>query len=186
MDNKSIAIPEFLLEMSKQMREQPSRSTSHPFWQVRCKRTLPTEQGHNEIGYEIISDDGIVYRSYDADEEDLEQLLLTDYPEFCKKWRDDMDIGDTVDEAISSFDPADDDLPDGLRLVYVQEFEEIISTHFTEHDANWFIRRKQHDYPKLYTYVESAYWSPQIQKLQDWIISLSDQCPAGGEHERTN
>lgn len=173
MSNK-IEIPDFLMEMSKQMREQPSRSTSHPFWQVRCKRFLPTEKGYNEIGYEIISDSGVIFKSYSADEEDLEQILLTDYPEFCEKWRDDMDNGDTVEDAISSFDPEDDNLPDGLTLVYVQETEEIVSTHFTEHDANWFIKRKGHDYTGLYTYVESAYWSPQIKQLQDWIISLTE------------
>jgi hypothetical protein len=41
--------------------------------------------------------------------------------------------------------------------------------------AEQFIERKQHDYPKLYTYAESAYWSPQLRELQDWIKSLTQE-----------
>ena len=167
------AVPEFLLEMSKQMQAQPNRMTAHPFWQVRCKRHLPTEQGYNDCGYEIVGDDGVVYRSYDSDEEDLELLLLEDYPEFCEKWCAAMENGDSIEDAIGSFDPQQDELPDGLQLVYVQEVEEVVTTHLTESDAKWFIRRKQHDYPKLYTYVASAYWSPRFRQLQDWIIGLT-------------
>jgi len=169
---QAAAIPDWLMEMSEQMRIQDNRGTSHPFFQVRCKRYIVTEQGYNEAGYELCTDDGVVYRSYAAEEDDLEKLLIEDYPEFCEQWR--IDEGDeTVDDAISSFDPTEDDLPEGVRLVYVQETEEIVSTHLTEVGARQFIRRKQHDYPKLYTYAESAYWSPQLRQLQDWIISLS-------------
>ena len=95
-------IPDFLLEMSEQMNSQPNRCTSHPLWQVRCKRYLIT-----------------------AEE--------------------------------------------------TEETEEIVTTHLTEADANWFIQRKQHDYPKLYTYVESAYWSPQLRELEDWIKQLTNK-----------
>ena len=63
--------------------------------------------------------------------------------------------------------------PPDVKKLYMQEIEEVVSTHLTEHDANWFISRKQHDYPPLYTYVVSAYWSPQLRELQDWIIGLT-------------
>lgn len=164
-------IPEFLLEMSKQMREQDSRSTSHPFWQVRCKRYMPTEEGYSDVGYELVADDGdVVYRSYRAEEDELETLLLDDYREHfdgiaCEE--------ESADDAVVGFDPTQDDLPNGLRIVFVQEVWDVVSTHLTEADAKWFIRRKQHDYPPLYTYVESAYWAPQLRDLQDWIISLT-------------
>ena len=45
----------------------------------------------------------------------------------------------------------------------------------TEEDANWFIKRKQHDYPKLYTYVESLCFCPQMIELRGWIKSLSQE-----------
>lgn len=174
-------IPAFLLEMSKQMREQDNRCTAHPFWQVRCKRYMPTEEGYSDVGYELMADDGdVVYRSYRAEEDELECLLLEDYREHF-----DPMLGDeeSAEDAVIGFDPTIDELPDGLRIVFVQEVEEVVSTHLTEADAKWFIRRKQHDYPPLYTYVASAYWAPQLRELQDWIISLTadELCEASNE-----
>lgn len=174
-------IPAFLLEMSKQMREQDSCCTAHPFWQVRCKRYMPTEAGCSDVGYELVTDDGdVVYRSYRAEEDELETLLLDDY-----RWHFDGIAceEESAEDAVIGFDPTIDELPDGLRIVFVQEVEEVVSTHLTEADAKWFIRRKQHDYPPLYTYVESAYWAPQLRELQDWIISLTadELCEASNE-----
>lgn len=164
-------IPAFLLEMSKQMREQDNRCTAHPFWQVRCIRHIPTDEGYYSVGYELVTEDGdVVYRSYRAEEDELETLLLEHYREHFESMLDDEE---TAEDAVVGFDPTEDDLPDGLRLVYVQEIEHVVSTHLTQADAKWFIRRKQHDYPPLYTYVESAYWAPQLRELQDWIISLT-------------
>lgn len=169
-----VEIPDFLLEMSRQMREQPNRCTSHPFWQVRCKRYLPTLDGYNTDHYEVCGDEGVIYRS-DYPVSELHEFLLDEHEEWCKQWAEENHPDYEYAEAIETwFDLDYDELPDGLTKIPVQEVEDIVSTHMTEHDANWFIQRKQHDYPKLYTYVESAYWSPQIKQLQDWIISLTD------------
>ena len=159
-----VEIPDFLLEMSRQMREQPNRCTSHPFWQVRCKRYLPTLDGYNTDHYEVCGDEGVIYRS-DYPVSELHEFLLDEHEEWCKQYA----------EAIESwFDLDCDELPDGLTKIPVQEVEEIVSTHLTQSGAEQFIKRKQHDYPTLYTYVESAYWSPQLRQLQDWIISLTE------------
>lgn len=164
----NIEIPDFLLEMSKQMSEQPNRSTAHPFWQVRCKRYIITEAGYNEHHWELINEEfDVIYRS--DSNEDSNTILLERYPEFCSRW-----VKLNGDYFLDEFDIDYDGLPEGVTKIYLQEIEEIVSTHLTEHDANWFIKRKQHDYPKLYTYVESAYWSPQLKQLQDWIISLTE------------
>lgn len=159
-------IPEFLLEISKQMNEQENRLTSHPFWQVRCKRFLITEEGYNEHHWILCDDDGEFYRS-DMDGFSPAEALMERYPEFCKTWAE-----ANQEDFLEGFDPELDDLPDSVRKIHMQEVEEVVSTHLTQHDAEWFIKRKQHDYPPLYTYVESAYWSPQLRELQDWIISL--------------
>lgn len=172
-------IPDFLLEMSKQMREQDNRCTAHPVCQVRCKRYMPTEEGCSDVGYELVTDDGdVVYRSYRAEEDELETLLLEDYREHFEPVQGDEEF---AEDAVIGFDPASDDLPDGLRIVFVQQVEEVVSTHLTESDAKWFIRRKQHDYPPLYTYVASAYWAPQLRELRAWIISLTadETCKPG-------
>lgn len=166
---QAAAIPEWLMEMSQQMRDQDNRGTSHPFFQVRCKRYIVTEQGYNEHHWELCGDDGVVYRSIDPIEI-LYEYLTENHEDFVNYWNKE----NHVNELSEWFDPEDDEhLPDWLRRIYVQEVEEIVTTHLTEAAAYQFIDRKQHDYPKLYTYAESAYWSPQLRKLQDWIISLS-------------
>ena len=178
---EAVSVPEFLLEMSRQMREQPTRATAHPFWQVRCKRYLPTEQGYNESHYEVCGDEGPVYSS-NTPISGLAEYLLEHHNEWCRAWasenhEDDEDYTD----AVSSWIDPESELPAELTLVYVQEIEEIITTHLTQAGAEAFIKRKQHDYPKLYTYVESAYWSPQLRELQDWIIGLTPKQEQGHE-----
>lgn len=169
----SVAVPEFLLEMSKQMREQPNRMTAHPFWQVRCNRYLPTLEGYSEHHIEICGDDGVVYRS-DRPVSDLHDYLVENHEEWCQQWAEENHDDDDWKEAVKCYFDLDcDDLPEELRKVPVQEVEEVVSTHLTQAGAEQFIKRKQHDYPKLFTYVESAYWSPQLRELQDWIISLT-------------
>mgnify|MGYP003137430523 CR=1 FL=1 len=165
-------IPDFLLEMSKQMAEQPNRSTAHPFWQVRCKRFVVTQEGYNEHHWILQDEEGEFFRS-DL-HECANQALLERYPEFCKHWQEVTD-----DDFIEGFDLEWDELPPEVNKLYLQEVEEVVTTHLTQHDAECFIKRKQHDYPPLYTWVESAYWSPQFKQLQDWIISLTadPECP---------
>lgn len=181
-------IPEFLLEMSKQMNEQPNRCTSHPFWQVRCKRYLVTEEGYNESHWEIcdIEDGTTLYHSEKDDSyQDLFNYLIENQQSWLKEWASDyglMDIEQIDEDCIddlsdafeSYFDPEWQDMPETLKKFHMQEIEEVVTTHLTQADAEWFIKRKKHDYPKLYTYVESAYWSPQLRELQDWIKSLTD------------
>jgi len=178
---EAVSVPEFLLEMSRQMREQPNRATAHPFWQVRCKRYLPTEQGYNESHYEVCGDEGPVYSS-NTPISGLAEYLLEHHNEWCRAWasenhEDDADYAD----AVSSWIDPESDLPSELTLVYAQEIEEVVTTHLTQAGAEAFIKRKQHDYPKLYTYVESAYWSPQLRELQDWIIGLTPKQEQGHE-----
>ena len=50
-------IPEFLLEMSKQINEQDNLCTADPVWQVRCKRTRPTASEYSRA-WEIIDRSG--------------------------------------------------------------------------------------------------------------------------------
>lgn len=176
-----IEIPDFLIEMSKQMNEQPSSGTAHPFWQVRYKHYIPTECGYNAHHWELSDGEGVAYRSDKQSSVDAANYLRENYHHwFYEKLTDIIDDeffedGMTDEENFAAcFDYDYEDLPDGVNRVFVQEVEEIASTHLTEHEAKWFIKRKQHDYPPLYTYVASAYWSPQLRELQDWIIGLTN------------
>ena len=55
----------------------------------------------------------------------------------------------------------------------MQKEMKIINSHLTEEGAKQFIARKQHDYPKLYTYVYSMYHCNQMKELRSWIKGLS-------------
>lgn len=174
-------IPDFLIEMSERMNSDPSRCTSHPFWQVRCKQYIVTAQGYNEHHWEIVDEEGIVFRSDIEDMHDLAEYFKEHHSAYFDRvvedYRDDNELDSDVsdiDEFISAFDIDYEDLPDELTRIFVQEVEEIVWTGLTQAGAEAFIARKQHDYPKLYTYVESAYWSPELRNLQDWIKGLTN------------
>ena len=178
----NIEVPKWLFEISNQMNTDEKRATSHPFWQVRNKEYVVTEQGYNEHHFEICGDDGCLYHSNRDDGfEELAQDLLETDSEWCKCWldcnNDELDFSDDVfiSEFCDEFDPDSENLPPDYKVVYMQEIEVVLTTHLTKSDAEWFISRKKHDYPNAYTYVESAYWSPQFKQLQDWIKSLSER-----------
>lgn len=178
-------IPEFLIEMSKQMNTQPTRATAHPFWQVRCNRYYVTEKGYNEHHWELIHEDDEGTPTYSSATHEDNKALTDDFYERNKRWCDEWMEENTEPEFVGEDDcfldffdfeshqNMGEDWPDGYRVVHFQEIEEVVSTHLTQDDAEHFIRRKQHDYPALYTYVASAYWAPQMRQLQDWIKGLT-------------
>ena len=166
-------IPEFLKEMSVRLNEQDGRCTSHPFFQVRCKKFLVTEQGYGEHHYEIVCDCEVVFRS---DRDDLSEFAMQDdFIGFWEKHAEDEGIDSVNDINVSVDSWVFDEFLEAhdLNLVYVQEVEEVVSTHLTEADAKAFIARSQRKYTELYTYAESAYWSNDLRQLQDWIKSLN-------------
>lgn len=188
--SQQIEIPAFLLEMSQQMHQQSNRCTAEPIWQVRCKRYLPTEEGYDEHHWEIVDTDGgtALYRSDESDiKQALAEWLAENDHQWCSNWLFDNDIDEvcydvshTFDEVfinafIEDFDVESnhDQLPDPLKKFHLQETEEVIRSCLTEADARAFIARKQHDYPKLYTYVESMVFCPQMIQLRHWIMSLT-------------
>lgn len=172
-------IPDFLIDLSKQLNEQPSRSTAHPFYQVRCKRPYVTMEGYSSAYFDVYNDDGVIFSSnwknHGCKDEHLAEYLIENYHDWLCDTFEDVEVID-VDFLLENFDFDEcDNLPEGLTKIWLQEVEEVVSTHLTLDAAEAFIRRKQHDYPKLFTYAESAYWSPQLRQLQDWIKSLTNQ-----------
>lgn len=172
-----VEIPDFIIELSKQLNEQPSRSTAHPFYQVRCKRPYVTMEGYDSKYFEIYDEDSVVFTSNWKDagckESDFSNYLIENHQDWLSDTFEDVEVID-VDFLLENFNFDEcDNLPDGLTKIWVQEIEDVVSTHLTLDEAEAFIKRKQHDYPKLYTYAESAYWSPQLRHLQDWLKELT-------------
>ncbi len=180
--------PEFLLEMSEQMNNEDNRCTADPVWQVRCKRTRATSSEYTDIFEFVETDEYTVVARSCIDEEVNQQIVdylncdHDDLPIVLEEWVDERaDLGELVngkekiDYFIENFDCDYDEL-EGFSTIWVEEYEDIVQGAFlTEQDANWFINRKQHDYPKLYTYVASMYFCPQMKELRGWIKSLTNK-----------
>jgi len=171
-------IPDFLLEMSKQMNEQNNRMTADPLFEVRYKKSLVTESGYNESHWEILDDDGqsLYHSEKDKDYEDLAVYLFDYYNSWCNKHFDGENAPLTKNEFIElfcdDFDPDLTDLPDDVKKLSMQEIEVTVNAHFTEADAQAFIDRKQHDYQKLYIYAISLCYCNNMTKLRNWIKEL--------------
>jgi hypothetical protein len=178
-------IPKFLIEMSEQMNTQDNRITADPIWQVRCKRTRVTDSGYSDRFEIIDNDEGSRVACSEFGGEINEQIVsyldcdANDLPVIFESWVDsdsgneEMTGEEKIEYFIESFDCHWDSI-DGFSLIWVEEYEDIVKSAFlTESDANWFINRKQHDYPKLYTYVASMYLCPQMIELRAWIMSLT-------------
>jgi len=176
-------IPEFLLEMSRQINEQSNRSTAEPIYQVRQKEYLITQQDYNEHHFELVDDEGGVIYSSDtkspSNSQDWLANLTDDYPEWCEIWMtqhhcfdDETDVEAFLRDHFN-LDDGDDEYPEGVRKVFLQETEKVIKSCLTEADAKAFISRKSHDYNGLYIYADSMVFCPQMIELRNWIKNLT-------------
>jgi hypothetical protein len=166
----NVEIPDFLLEMSKQMNTQDCRMTSHPLYQVRYLEYLPTAAELSSTHSVIINDDNYeeVYDTRNPSEQ-FENYLKYTFSNWCKNLVEETGF-DTVDEAVHEYCENTTEfyeLPDQLRQVYMQSIEKIASVHFTEVAAREFIKTHQHNYPPLFVYVDSAYRNAEIIQLQN-------------------
>lgn len=179
-----VKIPDFLLEMSKQMHEQDNRITAEPIWQVRYRKNLLTADGYSD-NFELVDRENDYDTVYSNDENSLAnkdyalEYLLEHYEDWCLNWARyevENEDDDLTKYFKNNFDVDDSwELPDDVEKHYLQEIEVVVKSCLTEADAKWFIWRKQHDYPKLYTYVESMIYCPQMIELRHWLLSLTEE-----------
>lgn len=170
----NIEIPNFLIEMSEQLNTQDNRITADPIWMICYDKPYITEEGHHSYTeYATTHDDyNLIYSDEKgslADNEHAIQHLIEYYPSFCDQWEEDnaLPIDDFCIETHSDY------LPDDIQIFHMNKTMHIVKACLTEADANFFIKRKQHDYPKLYTYVYSMVYCPQMIELRKWIMSLT-------------
>jgi len=173
-----VEIPQFLLEMSEQINTQDNRITADPIWQVCYDKEHITAEGYESyitcgsIGdgdYTLIlsTEDGSL-----ADNDFAIDYLQENHAGFCKYWCESFEKEMSDFDFIEQFENYEmDNL--GFQINYMTRRKEVVKTCLTEVDAKWFIQRKQHDYPKLYTYVESMVFCPQMIELREWIKSLT-------------
>lgn len=184
--NLTSELPDFLIEMSKQINSQNNRMTADPLFEVRYKASLVTESGYNESHFEIFCDEG--YTLYHSEKsknyDELAEYLFEYENEWCVSFMEDigeeMDDNDYLTDSDfcqffnDEFNPDLHDLPSEMKKLHMQEIEVTVNSHFTEADAQAFINRKQHDYPKLYIYAVSLCYCENMTKLRNWIKSISN------------
>jgi len=173
-------IPKFLAEMSEQMNNEDVRCTAEPIWTVCYDKWLTCADDRGDKNILLLCDGGDHY--IECDEDNYAEIFdyMKDYhPEWCMNLIHEYEEEeDDIDELSNWFDP--DELysytmPDGLTIekIAMQKERTIVKSCLTEDDARYFIQRKQHDYAKLYTYVESMIFCPQMIELRAWIKSLT-------------
>ncbi|MCG6387537.1 ead/Ea22-like family protein [Vibrio fluvialis] len=186
-------LPDFLLEMSRQMHQQDNRCTRDPIWVVCHDEKLTCADGCGD--YWVLVD-----RENNADIEELfdsvnfNALPLVEhvreyYPQHFAQWlsdnqedwpEDSASIAESLDDPhlwLSELGIADHQ----IGKFDVQTVTREVKYCLTESDANAFIARKQHDYPKLYTFVKSMVFCPQMVELREWILSLTTPPAEGNE-----
>ena len=171
-------IPEFLLEMSRQINTQDNRITSDPIFMVCCDRPYITAEGYERY-VEYTHDDGdhsVLFSTKEGSKLGIEHAqtwLLENEPELVKQWEEENDCELSNMDFAHEYEMGEFDSIENLDKVFVAESMEVIKACLTEVDAQAFIKRKQHDYPKLYIYVQSMYFCPQMMELRNWIMSLT-------------
>lgn len=166
-----IEIPAFLLEMSKEINTQDNCMTSEPIITVCHDERLTTAEGYQEDGSKWCDEDGVICDGEDS--EALIEHLSEYYPEWLETFTQSHGVEmDDHEEIVSCFDADFDDLPDDISRWFYQNTRKTVKYCLTRSDAETFIERQQHNYPKLYTYVESMHSCPQMIELRNWIMSL--------------
>ncbi len=165
----NIEIPDFLIEMSRQINTQNNRFTRNPIFVVCYDEKLTTAEGYQEDGSEWVREDGYICEG--DDKEALLSHLKEHYKDWFKSFVEQFDFNFDLDY----FEPEYCDLPPDITRWFYQKVRKPVKYCLTEADANAFIARKQHDYPKLYTYVESMVFCPQMIQLREWIMSLTKE-----------
>lgn len=173
-------IPKFLLEISDQMNNEDNRCTADPIWMVCHDNWLTCAEGRGDKVVLLLQDDDYYLECDDADHTEIFEYLKERYPDWCMQFIAEYDDEeDNIDELSSYLDLSDAfiKLPSDITIetLEMQKEMKIINAHLTEKGAKQFIARKQHDYPRLYTYVYSMYFCSQMKELRGWIKSLTKE-----------
>lgn len=170
---QKIEVPAFLHEMSQQINTQDNRCTADPMFMVCYDEEYVVQEGYNEKFIAFYGDEGKICDDSDLVglAEYLEEYHEDWFVEFCTD--NEIDSEETHEWFADTFDSGCHDLPDGVNRLAIGTRMTVVKACLAEADANWFIQRKQHDYPKLYTYVFSMVFCPQMIELRNWIKSLT-------------
>ena len=176
-------VPNFLIEMSQQMNSENNRCTADPIWMVCHDNWLTCADDRGDKAILLLQDDDHRIECDYSDHSEIFEYLIENHNEWClsyirdngDEYEDDEDLIDQLQCCLDLDDYYNNSLPPDLTIekICMQKEMKVINSHLTEEGAKQFIARKQHDYPKLYTYVYSMYYCNQMKELRSWIKSLT-------------
>jgi hypothetical protein len=173
-------IPDFLLEMSKNINTQDNRITADPLFCVYYDEKIPTAPDYAD-GEEYYYSDGD-YTEIGSDALDLVQWIVENDEDFIssfKSYDHERDDYESQQEYfMECYHPEEDGYPEGVDRFYYLYKKVFVKAALTEKSAQQFIDRKQHDYKKLYIYVESMCYCNEMIELRDWIKGLTENSNA--------
>ncbi len=175
-------LPDFLLEMSRQMNSQDNRCTSDVIYQVRQHQYFVTKEGYSEHHFILTDDDGEFFRSDTGSEEDAKDYLLDYCEETCSDWvaknhENELNDGRDIRELfIEKFNLSEDieDFHDEVNKLAVQQIDVVLQTCFTEKEA-LAIASRYHESAEVFTYGISLYFTKETAQLRNWIESLTEK-----------
>lgn len=186
-------LPDFLLEMSRQMHQQGTGGASNPIWIVAYDELITSAQDYGDyfVLVDTQNDNAVLYSAQDCDAQMLVEHVKKQFPVHFKEWYEE-NMDDGPDDDVNTIagcidDPCGwiDELGINEGLIERLEMQKVtceVKACLTHADAQAFITRKQHDYPhKLYTFVKSMVFCPQMVELREWILSLTTPPAEGNE-----
>ena len=156
----TVQIPDFLLDMSKRLHTQDNRMTADPLFCVFEKQQIVVPES---MSYDYIC--WFSQDSYcDADDETVNKLeeLREDLGSYC--WHDDeIELDGEL-----------------WRRCAIEEIDKFVAAALTEAGAQEHIEMNGHNLRRPFIYVTSLHRTPEMIKLREWLLSLTES-EDGGE-----
>ena len=163
------------------MNNEDNRCTADPIWMVCHDEWLTCADDRGDKTILLLCDDDNHIECDIDDHTKIFEYLYESHNEWCIEYiatygdEDELDAFYELCNILDVNDGLASSLPEGVTTeeLCMQKTMKVINSHLTLDGANQFIDRKQHDYPKLYTYVYSMYFCNQMKELRNWIKSIN-------------
>ena len=113
-------IPDFLIEMSKQMQTENVRCTSEPIWMVCYDKWLTCADNRGDKTIALLCDEDHHIECDDSDYTEIFDYLKQNHEDWCMRFIHDFDEEEEdIDELSSYLDPddvCDSDMPENVTI----------------------------------------------------------------------
>lgn len=172
---QSQGVPEWMGEISENLKTQDNRITADPLFAVFQKSPIVVDEDFDHDRIVWVDDEG-----NEADTETADQLNAMRSDVYGLRYREDeIELGD-------------EDRTEWRRLA-IKEADQFVTACFTEAGASAYLKRDGHNLNQPFIFVTSLYRNEEMRQLRDWLLSTpaapqadewvkcSDQLPKLGQ-----